>query len=624
MSVSLSPLGGAGWQFFDNNGVPLAGGLLYTYAAGTTTPTATYTSSDGATPNANPIVLDSAGRAPSEVWLTDGTAYKFSVYTSANVLIRTWDDIEGINDPAGYTAAIAAYAATLAASGGSNLIGFIQSAGAAVARTVQSKLRETISVVDFGADPTGATDSTAALTAARNYANSLAPSPVELLFPTGIYTYSVSPNWGITNLKMTALGTVRMRYTGTGNAFIVDAGPNGADLLWNIQIGRFIIEAPTTAGHGVYIRSCHHCQFSLKVDGAGVGTNKAGIRVDFAVCSYFDNPTVSNNEGWYLNNAVDYGMVLTSRNPGETVSYCTIANPVIEGCTYDGIRLAGTLGNVFLGGTSEGNYGWGVYADAAASQDRFFGTDFEVNTLGDVYSEGTNFVLNNCDSTSFVLLQGDYQRIEGGLFNIIELGASATGCSVVNATYYRAGLPLPPTNPMVTTATTLSGSAVLTVASSRFVTRGMLVTGSGIPALTYVESCTPTTITLTQNTTGVPSGTSITFGTPVGFFTDSGTYTFVSNVRNYNTTYNFLSASKTWTPGTITTGSSTLEVLSVPGTKFGDVYQTSFSADLQGCSIAAYVSAANVVTVVIANNTGTSKTFASGTVRVVGARSAIL
>ena len=51
MSVSLSPLGGAGWQFFNDNGIPLAGGLIYTYLAGTTTPAATYTSSTGLTAN---------------------------------------------------------------------------------------------------------------------------------------------------------------------------------------------------------------------------------------------------------------------------------------------------------------------------------------------------------------------------------------------------------------------------------------------------------------------------------------------------------------------------------------------------------------------------------------------
>ena len=70
MPVNLSPLAGAGWQFFDNNGVILSGGLLYTYAAGTTTPQTTYTSSSGATPNANPIVLNSAGRIATDVWLT--------------------------------------------------------------------------------------------------------------------------------------------------------------------------------------------------------------------------------------------------------------------------------------------------------------------------------------------------------------------------------------------------------------------------------------------------------------------------------------------------------------------------------------------------------------------------
>jgi len=72
MSVNLSPLGGAGWQFFDNNGVPLAGGLLYTYLAGTTTSAATYTSASGSIANSNPIILDASGRPPNEIWLTGG------------------------------------------------------------------------------------------------------------------------------------------------------------------------------------------------------------------------------------------------------------------------------------------------------------------------------------------------------------------------------------------------------------------------------------------------------------------------------------------------------------------------------------------------------------------------
>jgi len=79
-------------QFFDANGAPLAGGLLYTYEAGSTTPLATYTDSTGVSANTNPIVLDSRGEA--NVWL-EGATYKFALYTSVGVLIWTVDNING-------------------------------------------------------------------------------------------------------------------------------------------------------------------------------------------------------------------------------------------------------------------------------------------------------------------------------------------------------------------------------------------------------------------------------------------------------------------------------------------------------------------------------------------------
>jgi len=89
-TTSLSPT--PKLQFFDLNGAPLSGGLLYTYAAGTTTPLATYTDSTGNFANTNPIVLDSRGEA--NVWL-EGAIYKFALYTSAGVLIWTVDNING-------------------------------------------------------------------------------------------------------------------------------------------------------------------------------------------------------------------------------------------------------------------------------------------------------------------------------------------------------------------------------------------------------------------------------------------------------------------------------------------------------------------------------------------------
>jgi hypothetical protein len=91
-SVLLSPVGN-GQQFFDNNGVPLSGGLIYTYQAGSSTPLTTYTTNSGTIPNSNPIILDAAGRCANEIWLQTGYSYKFVLQTSAGVTLQTLDNL---------------------------------------------------------------------------------------------------------------------------------------------------------------------------------------------------------------------------------------------------------------------------------------------------------------------------------------------------------------------------------------------------------------------------------------------------------------------------------------------------------------------------------------------------
>ena len=96
MNVYLSPLAGAGWQFLDNNGDPLSGGKLYTYAAGTTTPYSTYTTFAGNIPHTNPIILDSAGRVPGgQIWIQYSPC-KFLLRDSTDVLIASWDNLKGL------------------------------------------------------------------------------------------------------------------------------------------------------------------------------------------------------------------------------------------------------------------------------------------------------------------------------------------------------------------------------------------------------------------------------------------------------------------------------------------------------------------------------------------------
>jgi hypothetical protein len=71
-----------------------------------------------------------------------------------------------------------------------------------------------------------------------------------------------------------------------------------------------------------------------------------------------------------------------------------------------------------------------------------------------------------------------------------------------------------------------------------------------------------------------------------------------------------------WAPGSIGSASKAEVDVTVQGAALGDMVQASFDKDLQGCGFSAYVSAANTVTAVINNNTGASKSIASGNLKV--------
>ena len=101
--AKLSPL----FNFaMDISGIPATGGKLFTYAAGSTTKQNTYTDSTGATPQANPIILNARGEPASPIWLTEGLTYKFVFSPSTDTdpptaPIRTIDNVTGVNDVEG-------------------------------------------------------------------------------------------------------------------------------------------------------------------------------------------------------------------------------------------------------------------------------------------------------------------------------------------------------------------------------------------------------------------------------------------------------------------------------------------------------------------------------------------
>lgn len=104
-------------SFSDGNGKPLSAGLVYTYAAGTSTLKATYADAAGTIPNANPLVLDAAGRA-TIFW---SGAYKVVLKDKYRSLV---DTIDNVRDPD---------------------VNFV----AGVTRTIQEKAGDTVSSRDY-------------------------------------------------------------------------------------------------------------------------------------------------------------------------------------------------------------------------------------------------------------------------------------------------------------------------------------------------------------------------------------------------------------------------------------------------------------------------------------------
>jgi hypothetical protein len=129
-------------QFFDNNGKPLSGGQLCTYAAGTTTPLTSYQNANG-TPNTNPIVLDASGRA--NVWIGI-VAYKFVLRAKGSPMNCTAGTVlytvDGVIDQ-GFK-----LRSDLSASNGSGNIGY-QPAGGTVPVTVGDVLGS-MGIYDIG------------------------------------------------------------------------------------------------------------------------------------------------------------------------------------------------------------------------------------------------------------------------------------------------------------------------------------------------------------------------------------------------------------------------------------------------------------------------------------------
>lgn len=396
MSVNFSMFAGAGAQFFDENGAPLSGGLIYTYQAGTTTPTAVYTSNLGSTAHTNPIVLDSAGRVPNggEIWLTNLVDYKFIVKTSTGVTQGTYDNVPG-NGSGIYESVFT----RLAQADGSSLIGFTPAATTGVTTTVQAKLRQTISVRDFGATGDGTTDDTGAIQAAIL---SLPSTGGTLIFPNGEYKvtsgFTVSKNnvWlcGELNARIKRYGAFEIfNVTGSYNKIsdlqlmgnkVSYPYPAYARAAIVIIQGDFNIVSDCQIedgnSHGILFRTGGAPQFNLVQGNIVLNCEEVGIAHDGGV----DNRILGNHvsgcgfEGITLDQSsyrcvVDGNRINANCQTGgvgsigvDWTDLCVISNNIITASgTLSGITFQNNLGpsnrNVISGNVFVDNPGYGVW-----------------------------------------------------------------------------------------------------------------------------------------------------------------------------------------------------------------------------------------------------------------------
>lgn len=524
-------------QFFDANGNPLAGGKLYTYAAGTTTPLATYTDAGGGTPNANPVILNSRGEA--NIWL-GSAVYKFKLTTSADSEIWTVDNIASYNYDV---------LAALAASGGSSLVGFIQSGTGATARTVQDKLRDVVSVKDFGAIGDNTTNDTTALNNAFSQDNTALPSGTYKTTTGGISISGKVVGEPKALLSSPTVTAWDFGITGS-NAILRDVNLSGvgaqtlsdqAISLDNVVLDNAKIENTTSTSDGIGISMNRTAPTNRRIANSTVSAKGYALLIQKAVDGGKGLNVVGNNL-----KSTDASGIVTIDTPTLDYTNIAITGNVMESSAtgtksvslfgVDGPQNVAFVGNVMEGGTRQMAAEGSVKTFTMVGNAGKSAKENAFSIWGDPYGLQSHPVVavNSVEQKSGVSGQaGAYQRpwiMSQTVSSITRSGSTAT---VTTGSPH----PLKTGDTVVISGavqTEYNGSFVVTVPTDQLSNKNVFTyTVSGTPA-------TPATGTITYNRavlsiTRSGSTATATFATPHGFITGQIVGISGADQAEYNT-----------------------------------------------------------------------------------------
>ena len=254
-------------------------------------------------------------------------------YTETSTTSFTF--VSGLNDGA---IVEALGGAALAQSISALNVAYNEGGTGAVTTTVQAKLQQTVSVLDFGADPTGATDSQPAFQAA------IAAGVTDLLVPAGTYRVNSSINIVSTDpiRNITGNGAVTIKlYTSTQSEifYIQSAAPSyPTKQFLNISNLTLTSNGSSTDGlttYGILGINCSYCQFN------NISTsNFSGAGLELRGCVYVG---IANFTG----NSCFYGLSFQLNPAGSQCTSVRVDRAYISGCTR-GVTQTGAVDMVFI------------------------------------------------------------------------------------------------------------------------------------------------------------------------------------------------------------------------------------------------------------------------------------
>jgi len=234
------------------------------------------------------------GQVTNDPTPTNNTTYRWS----GSTWVQSFDRVSlEISDR---TTADTTIVNNLAANTGSGLVGFKQNGTGSVNRTVQAKLREVLSPTDFGADPTGVADSSAAFAA---FFTQLQQTGAQGQMPAGTF-----------NLNQSYTLTTPVTLYGTKQTFLKMTGQLSAPLI-----------TITNAG----AQSCHLENFTI-TGVAQASTSAHGIQVNGGTGFTLKDINIASTY---------HGIYIPNSQSGSTVKDCFVHNTIKDGFNIDGANL---------------------------------------------------------------------------------------------------------------------------------------------------------------------------------------------------------------------------------------------------------------------------------------------